>query len=94
METYREGIKRIREEMETTSLEEFRARHAKENYDYTGFGYQLKEHYPKTRTEALEDRKTPELDELEMNYEFHTRDDLACIDDACKKFGIVNSRTV
>lgn len=62
MKTYEETLKSVRESINTNSFE-FPVYNT---LDYTGvgFGYHLKESYPKTMKEAQKDIKTPYLDKL------------------------------
>jgi hypothetical protein len=66
LDCYREKIAKIGEELSSMTLDEFEIKHGINTYDYigVGFGYQLKDNYPKTREEAMGDIATPELDEL------------------------------
>lgn len=62
MKTYAETLKTVRESINKDSF----AFPVHNDLDYTGvgFGYNLKESYPKTMKEARKDIETPYLDKL------------------------------
>jgi hypothetical protein len=66
MNRYNDRIAEIEKELSQKTLEEVDSERNVSSYDYTGvgYGYNLQPNYPKTREEALNDIKTPELDEL------------------------------
>jgi len=66
MDCYRERIAEIGKKLQEKTLIELEAElnTSKYNYSGVGFGYVLKDSYPRTKEEAIQFTQTPEFDEL------------------------------
>lgn len=62
MKTYNSTLKGVKKSMSNNSFE-FSV-HNKLDYTGVGFGYNLKESYPKTMKEAKKDMQTPDFEKL------------------------------
>jgi len=66
MDCYMDKIAEIGKKLQNETIGEVEAKLGVNIYNYTGvgFGYNLKDNYPKTREEAFQSTQTPEYDEL------------------------------